>query len=317
MRISVIIPTYRRPKELERCLKALKEQTRQADEILVVVRDSDEETKIFLENIKSNYHGLRSIIVNVPGQVAALNAGLESAKGDIIAFTDDDAVPYLNWLELIKRHFQADPKVGGVGGRDNVFIKGKEISSHKSQVTSHKPSVGIITWYGRIVGNHHLGVGSPRSVDHLKGCNMSFYREAIRSFRFDKRLRGTGAQYRNELALCLEVKQRGWKLIYDPKAMMDHHYATRYDDDVREKFNATAVENSAHNEMFIILNYMQGGKRFVCLMYSLMISSTAMPGILQFIRIALMGRNNALSRFMAGMKGRVKGWRTWATISSS
>ena len=44
MKITVLIPTYRRPKDLGRCLEALQKQTRPADEVLVVVRNTDAET---------------------------------------------------------------------------------------------------------------------------------------------------------------------------------------------------------------------------------------------------------------------------------
>lgn len=44
MNISVLIPTYRRPKDLARCLEALKKQKRVPDEVLVIVRNTDAET---------------------------------------------------------------------------------------------------------------------------------------------------------------------------------------------------------------------------------------------------------------------------------
>jgi len=52
--------------------------------------------------------------VDRPTQTAAMAAGVERAEGDVIAFTDDDAVPRRDWLTRIASHFE-DPRVGGVG----------------------------------------------------------------------------------------------------------------------------------------------------------------------------------------------------------
>ena len=60
--------------------------------------------------------------------------------------------------------------------------------------------VGKLAWFGRLTGNHHLGVGGGREVDVLKGVNMSFRREAIADLRFDQRMRGSGAKVRQFLS---------------------------------------------------------------------------------------------------------------------
>lgn len=118
MKISTIIPTYRRPKDLARCLEALQKQTRLANEVLIVVRDTDTETWTFLASFQPKHLILQAVTIKVTGVVAAMNAGLEAAQGDIMAFTDDDAAPHNDWLERIEIHFLADESIGGVGGRD-------------------------------------------------------------------------------------------------------------------------------------------------------------------------------------------------------
>ena len=65
---------------------------------------------------------MRTVKVNVPGQVAALNAGLDKTQGEIIAITDDDAAPHVDWLERIEARYLADKAIGGVGGRDFLYI---------------------------------------------------------------------------------------------------------------------------------------------------------------------------------------------------
>ncbi|MFP3693651.1 glycosyltransferase family 2 protein, partial [Burkholderia sp. SIMBA_048] len=81
--------------------------------------------------------------------------------------------------------FSADPRLGGLGGRDWMHLKG-------SAVYGERPIVGKIARSGKVIGNHHLGAGEAREVDVLKGAHMSYRRDAIRNIRFDTRLRGSG-----------------------------------------------------------------------------------------------------------------------------
>jgi glycosyltransferase involved in cell wall biosynthesis len=87
MSIAVLIPTYRRSQDLARCLTALQKQTRRADEVLVVIRDTDTETRTFLEGFNSELLSLAIVTVKRTGVVAAMNAGLDRARSDIIAIT--------------------------------------------------------------------------------------------------------------------------------------------------------------------------------------------------------------------------------------
>lgn len=146
---------------------------------------------------------------------------------------------------------------------------------------------------------------------------MSFRRQALEGVRFDEQLRGEGAQYRNDSALCLKVKRRGWKLIYDPKVAIDHFYAVRYGEDKRIKFNPIAVSNLAHNEMLLILDYMNGWQRFSCVLYSLLVSSIATPGILQFLRMIVLQKGSCpWLRLIGATKGKYEGFKTWLSSRS-
>ncbi|MBE9020210.1 glycosyltransferase, partial [Chroococcidiopsidales cyanobacterium LEGE 13417] len=69
MMISVLIPTYRRSQDLARCLVALQQQVRPADEVLVVVRDSDTETWQLLAGLDPYALPIRTVKVSVPGVV--------------------------------------------------------------------------------------------------------------------------------------------------------------------------------------------------------------------------------------------------------
>lgn len=302
MKISVIIPTHNRPKELEKCLQGLKNQERQADEIIVVYRNQDIITKKFLIKKKKEITSLKIVKVNVPGQVAALNKGLDTAKGDIISFTDDDAVPNINWLKRIESNFLLEETISGVGGKDIVHNKVNEKS---------KKTVGKLKWYGKIVGNHHLGFGKEREVDILKGVNMSFRKKAIERLNFDEGLLGKGAQVHNELSVCLSIKKAGWKLLYNPAIIVDHFPSQRFDEDNRNHFNKTAYSNAVHNETLAILDYFQFHQRIIFILWAILIGTKGAFGLLQLFRFLPEERKLALEKYLASMKGRWLGYKTW------
>lgn len=304
MKITVIVPTYRRTKDLARCLEELQKQTRPADEVILVVRDTDTETWAFLEAFNLDSLPLRTETVSMTGVVAAMNTGLEVAKGDIIAFTDDDAGPHPDWLERIEAHFLADDRVGGVGGRDWVY-HGTELEDGAREV------VGQVQWFGRVIGNHHIGVGEPREVDVLKGVNMSFRRTAIAGLRFDQRMRGTGAQVHFEVAFTLALRRAGWTLIYDPKVAVDHFRGQRFDEDKRDTFNDLAVTNAVHNETLILLEHFSWIQRTVFLVWAMLVGTRDAPGFLQWLRFSAKEGSLAGKKWLASIRGRWQGVLSW------
>ena len=304
MTITIVVPTYCRPNDLIRCLDALKTQTRPADEVLVVVRDTDFETETLLKTLIPGPFPLRSVTVSIPGQVAALNAGLAAAQGDIIAITDDDAIPSADWLERIETHFLSDEHVGGVGGRDWVY-HGQQLEDGKQEV------VGRVQWFGRVTGNHHLGVGVPREVDILKGVNMSYRRSAIKGRRFDERLRGIGAQVHNDMAFSLALRRAGWKLIYDPKVAVNHYPAQRFDEDQRNRFNDIAFLNAVHNETLVLLENLPSTRRTAFVIWATFVGTRDAPGFFQWLRFLPKEGTLAGQKLVASLRGRWQAWETW------
>ncbi len=302
--ISVVIPSYRRPKDLARCLDALKKQKRPADDVLVVVRDTDTETWTFIQTLNPEFLPLRTATVSVSGVVAAMNAGMDAAGGDIIAFTDDDAAPHTDWLERIEAHFLSDSNIGGVGGRDWVY-HGTQLEEGEREI------VGQVQWFGRVIGEHHLGVGEAREVDVLKGVNMSFRRSAIGQLRFDERMRGTGAQVHFELAFSLALKRSGWKLIYDPKVAVNHYPAQRFDEDRRNRFNDIALLNAVHNETLVLLENLPSTRRTAFAIWATCVGTRDAPGFLQWLRFLPKEGTLAGQKLLASLRGRWQAWETW------
>lgn len=304
MKATVVVPTFRRPNDLYRCLEALKQQKVLPHEVIVIVRPDDQLTWTMLEQFQTEHLPLRTETVDIPGVVAAMNIGLEKMTGDIVCFTDDDAAPHPDWIERIIDHFERDSGIGGVGGKDNIqnpqpWFKG----------TSHL--VGQLQWYGRMIGNHHKGIGQAQEVDILKGVNMSFRHQAIDDLRFDTRMLGTGAQVHFEVAFCLNLKRQGWKLLYDPLVQVDHYLAQRHDEDQRSLFSEIAQINAVHNETLIILENLTLLQKVAFLSWSIVIGTTQSFGILQWLRYLPSQRDLSTQKLLASVKGRWQGLRSW------
>lgn len=305
MKITVIIPTYKRPQDLARCLEGFQKQTRIPEEILVIVRDSDVETWTFLKNSEfTSSLPLQIVEVKDPGQVAALNKGLDLARGDIIAIIDDDAVPHEDWLQRIESYYLADETVDGVGGRDRIYVNG-ELRTGATKV------VGRVKWFGKVIGSHHIGIGEPREVDWLRGSNMSFRRATVGEHRFDDSLRGKGVEGSNDLVFCLGLKLKGCKLIYDPEIEVDHYPGQTFYDFRRDGFSPEVNTNSVYNVTYTLLNYLSPLRRIVYIFWAVLVGTRGKFGIVQFLRFLPSQRQLAWQKLIASIRGHWRAWRSW------
>jgi glucosyl-dolichyl phosphate glucuronosyltransferase len=120
MDISVILCTYNRSESLSRVLQDLDNSVCPEDmdwEVLIVDNNSSDGTKGVADDfVRKNPRRFRYIFEGRQGKSIALNTGIESAQGNILAFTDDDVFIDDRWLAQLKRVFE-DFACIGVGGR--------------------------------------------------------------------------------------------------------------------------------------------------------------------------------------------------------
>ena len=306
MKVSVIVPTYHRPEYLKRCLKALTGQTKKSNEVIVVTRKTDSDSKQIITHLQNQEEAsvLKSIVISRSGKSAAINSALEVATGDIICFTDDDAEPHPDWIEKIVRHFE-NSTVAGVGGRDIIIKNGKCIQG-KCKV------VGQMSWFGRCIGNHHLELEPPEpvDVDLLKGVNMAFRADYLNGFRLDENLKWQGAAH-DEMDFCFFVKKQSGKIIFDPNIKVTHHVAPRLWGAQRGELTKNIYEHS-HNYTYLILKYFSWPRKMVFLTYFFLVGQHSSWGLLtMFIDSLLRGRIVWWKQAVPSLKGKVDGIRTY------
>jgi len=134
-RISVVIPTYRRPQLLQRCLDAVLAQRIEpgACEVIVVDDGHDEATRALVTALQAR--APRGTVLRYlrpdrgRGPAVARNAGWRAARAGLVALTDDDTVPHPDWLRECERAMNAKPTPAAVCGAVEVPLP--------AQVTDH------------------------------------------------------------------------------------------------------------------------------------------------------------------------------------
>jgi len=113
LNLSLIVCTYRRPGPVRRLLEAVAVQTRKPDEVLVVDASPDPDTEEAVRDLGVTYE-------RVPPEERGLtrqrNWGIAHARGELIAFLDDDTVPEPAYFEEVLACFGRHPDAVGVGG---------------------------------------------------------------------------------------------------------------------------------------------------------------------------------------------------------
>ena len=116
IRLSVIIATFDRPKELTRCLRAIGDLVYPRDQFeVIVVNDGGHLEDVDRLKRLARDVDLRVVSTRNMGPGAARNAGAAIARGEFIAFVDDDCITPPDWLTRLSAAVERSPDamVGG------------------------------------------------------------------------------------------------------------------------------------------------------------------------------------------------------------
>jgi GT2 family glycosyltransferase len=226
MRVTAAVCTHARPAQLARALDSLLAQLPAPAEILVVDNaPPDDATRALLT---ARYPGVRYVAEPVQGLDFARNRALASARGDVVAFLDDDALADEGWTGALAAAFAADPEVAVCTGRvealgedtegerlfeaNGGFSRGLQRIRLPADAAAplHGRPAPLIAWA--------VSVGS--------GCSYAVRRSvALALGGFDEALDlGTALPGGGDHDLLWRALQAGHSVVYEPAALAWHEH---------------------------------------------------------------------------------------------
>jgi glycosyltransferase involved in cell wall biosynthesis len=247
--VSVVIPTRDRQHVLPQCLERLLTQSGPPFEIIVVDASSSNATQQLLTQYPMVVlHRLGDVPYSL---VTARNVGLSLARGDVVAFTDDDCYVLPGWLSELCTAFD-DPSVVAAGGR---------IVYHPWQPCFHNVPVAVLDLATDTIWAHWDTV-LDRVVDvpHLPGGNCAVRREAaLRARGFDTNF--VGSANLEETDFFLRLSKQGGRLVFVPTAVVEHRAAPRSDDIERAVTNYIYRYSMVRNRLYLLRKHRAPGLR--------------------------------------------------------
>ena len=219
MKASILVCTFNRADALAASLRSLAQLSVPPDltwEIVIVDNNSNDHTRAVAESFSTEFPGrFRYLFEPRQGKSFALNTGIKEAKGDILAFTDDDATVDPCWLAQLTDAIEKFDCVG-VGGKivpvwnfprpDWLILEGP-----------HRLMDAVVS----------LDLGpEPHPIKAaVYGVNMAFRKQAFEKYGgFRKDLGPTvGNEVRGEDSeFCRRLIKAGENLVYVPGAVVYH-----------------------------------------------------------------------------------------------
>jgi glycosyltransferase involved in cell wall biosynthesis len=196
-KVSLYIPCYNAENSIKECLDSIINQSYAIDEIIIIDDGSNDRTVDI-----ANAYPVRIIRHKENrGLAACRNTALKEAKNDFVASLDADCVAKPQWLKLLMQCFINDDIAGSAG----MLIERYNLNAADRWRSIHMPQ--------------HWGVESIENPPFLYGNNTVFKKKAIaKSGFYNERLR---INY-EDVDLALRVYACGFRLIYNPKACVEH-----------------------------------------------------------------------------------------------
>ncbi|WP_181782005.1 glycosyltransferase [Pseudonocardia pini] len=228
---SVVVPSiFARGEQLLGSVEALAALDHPAFEIVVVDNRAVPETADWAPLLA--LPGVRVISEPRRGISAARNAGVRAARGEIIAFTDDDVRVDRTWLRALTGRFVTEPGVAAVLG---LVVAGELETAAQLAFEDYDPLVGSqFTPSTRALDDAQAPVWSPRryrvagrwlyQLGGVMGANMAFRAAALAAVgEFDTAL-GTGTRTRGgeDLDIVTRLLFAGHRVGYEPSALLWH-----------------------------------------------------------------------------------------------
>jgi GT2 family glycosyltransferase/glycosyltransferase involved in cell wall biosynthesis/SAM-dependent methyltransferase len=231
--VSIVIPLRARADLTLACLESVHEHSDPVPyEVILVADDPDQETNRLLAHVTGAH-----IVTNTTniGYLRSVNKGAAMARGDWLVLCNNDIEVSPDWLEALLRCANSAPDVGVVVPR-YVFPDGR------------LNEAGGIVWREGTARNYGRGDDPDqphytyrREIDYGSAAAMLVRRELWDARQgFDERFL---PMYYEDVDLCFDARERGFRVLYEPEAVVVHHEGATAGSDVSSGPKQAQTEN--------------------------------------------------------------------------
>lgn len=217
-KISVIIPAYNEERVIDDCLESLVHQTESDYEVILIDDCSTDSTRSRIQSYVERYP--EKFFLKEYGKVGpgrARNFASRDARGSFLAFMDADCIATPHWLENLMQGF-TNSQVGSTGGPHRAPPQ----SSFFQLKVEHffEAAAPFVSFF------KSKNIQEICETDHNPLCNVAYRTEIFQrvgGFRED-------IFPGEDVAIDYMVRDLGFKITYNPKALVFHHRPETIDD---------------------------------------------------------------------------------------
>ena len=237
IKISLIIATRNRCEQLRRCLDYVKRLQCKYDWELTIVNNgsSDDTERVVQEFSEQVDFDVKPIYEPRLGLGRSHNAGVANARGEIVAFTDDDCYPDPGFLDQVVRVFEY-PEIGYMGGRILLY------DSTDAPITIRTSKEVTV-----------IPPGSFIPAGLIQGANMAARRTVIEAIGgFDPML-GPGTPFNCvDVDFVARASAAGFAGGYFPGPVVYHHHGRKQGRVIEDLLDGYAYGRGAYHAKFIL-----------------------------------------------------------------
>ena len=266
--VSIVIPTTGNVKFIKGLVESVSKLDYPKDKFELILIGDEETELLRLNSKRAKEYGIRTTVKYEPFAAGKKrNIGVELAKGDIIAFTDDDTILKEDWISNAVRHLNDNNEYVGVGGPNFTPREGLPFAKAVGRIFGSKFLFSF---------RYTIGHAKPKEIEHNPTCNYVIKKEVFETVQFHDTLwPGEDAEF------DIRLIKNGFKILYAPDVIVWHHRRSRPIPFLKQMFNygkTRAQVTRMHPDSFDI-RYFAFISAFIFLiaLYSFSLSEIELP----------------------------------------
>jgi GT2 family glycosyltransferase/glycosyltransferase involved in cell wall biosynthesis len=216
--VSIITVNYNGKKFLKDCLQSLSDMKYPKSKLEIFMVDNGSQDGS-IDYVRKNFSSVKIILNKENNYAKANNLGIRVAKGEFIAFINNDVKVDKNWLIALVNTVKDDDSIGAAGSRILLMDGKLESMGHQELPNFY--------WSDKTSDDHGL-IGRSEEAVSLSGCAVLYRRSALEEVGyFDEDFN----MYMEDVDISLRMRKKRWKLVYAPESFLRHiHHGTSLED---------------------------------------------------------------------------------------